>query len=323
MPFVLRWSKFAGKMSDTFPAGDIIWDKADQTGWEFRHQTAPTMRIEWGAIKVWKDIIPVTKQSLGTVDYPFRNIWGDMIYANLLASAPQVSTNSLSLGQLSSDPGLLEGLLWYRSDLKRVRYYDGVFSRSLVHTDEFNSHASRHAAGGADPITSPLPLSAIPPLLQPYREFYASSTVSYVDFTDLDINTHKAYVIIGSFKNPLSVGNAYRLFVEGDYAATNYYNQFLEVNGTSVGGARENSPNIAYADAGERVSTFVYLVRDPDGYVRYGAWEARLTGGNIKIDLRTGCKTATVTNITSIRIDGNNANGIGTGSRIMLFRFGG
>jgi hypothetical protein len=281
------------------------------------------MRIEWGAIKVWKDIIPVTKQSLGTVDYPFRNIWGDMIYANLLAQAPQVVTNSLSLGKLSSDPGLLEGLLWYRSDLKRLRYYDGVFSRSLVHTDEFNSHASRHADGGADPITSPLPLSAIPPVLQPYRSFTASTSVDYVDFTDLDIRSHKCYLIIFTIKNSTGTASGYNIYVNGDYNANNYYREELSANGSSVTANRTTGPRISYATAGDRSATLCWIWLDPDGVFRCLAEATKYTGASMDISFSGVTRPATASNITSIRIAADVSGAIGTGSQFMLFRMGG
>jgi hypothetical protein len=162
MPFISRWSKFAGKMSDTFPVGDIIWDKADQAGWEFRHQTAPTFRIEWGAVKTWKDIIPVTRQNLGTVDYPWDSIWGNVIYANLLAQLKRTVTDDVELSKLSADPAVTEGQLWYRSDLKRLRYYDGVFSRSLVHLDEFNTHKTASPMDHPDGSVKPAKLSSEP-----------------------------------------------------------------------------------------------------------------------------------------------------------------
>jgi hypothetical protein len=310
-------------MSDTFPGGDIIWDKVDQTGWEFRHQSAPAFRIDWSAVKTWKDIIPVTKQNLGTVDYSFNNIWGDKVYANLLVQAPTIVTNNLSLGLQGSDPSLTEGFLWYRSDLKRLRYYDGVFSRSLVHTDEFNYHASRHAAGGEDPITSPLPLSAIPPLFQPWKEIVTSSDVKYVDFTGLDVKSHKAYVLIGYIKNNSGSNTYYLWFVEGDYTNSNYNTQILNAAGTTIAASRATNSYIAYASSGANTMFYATIVRDPTGYARCCSFNVFNDASNVALNIFGICKNATVSNITQVRIDSYNNGAIGAGSRLMLFRMGG
>jgi hypothetical protein len=320
MPFISRWSKFAGKMSDTFPAGDIIWDKVDQAGWEFRHQTAPALRIEWSAVKTWKDIIPVTKQNLGTVDYSFNHIWGDKIYANLFAQAPQVVTDNLSLGRLASDPALIEGLLWYRSDLKRLRYYDGVFSRSLVHLDEFSSHASRHASGGDDAITSPLSLSALSPVgLRKVMEINVTSNTTQVTITGLDINTDKFYLMFTKWKNSTTTRAPISMYVEGDTTATNYYVQFLGADGATLGANRENDAYIADIQAGNEYTQLILMQRTPNGYPVAISVGQRWVGSAVSNETRIWSRVATTANITRLDFIGGVEYEIGAGSRIIIF----
>jgi hypothetical protein len=190
-----------------------------------------------------------------------------------------------------------------------------IAQSKLALTADPGYHAFRHSPGGADEI---------PELnyLYPYRLFVASSTVSYVDLTGLDINTHKAYLIVATIKNPFSAGLDYYMYIEGDYTNSNYYCQNLDIDNTSVTASRENAPRLSNLGAGERTNIVVYLVRDLDGYPRYFAKEVRKTGSSVIISLHAGCKTATVSNITQIRIY-TVTSGISANSRIMLFRLGG
>jgi hypothetical protein len=149
-------------------------------------------------------------------------------------------------------------------------------------------------------------------------EVTTTANVDYVDFTGLDINTDFAYVLFTTIKNPAAATSQYYIFVEGDYTTTNYYNQFIHGDGTTSGVSRENFPSIGAIESGERGSSVVYIFRDPDGYFRYSSIISRGTGTTIKATLRSGSKTATLTNITSLRISAAQTGGIGAGSKFLL-----
>jgi len=142
--------------------------------------------------------------------------------------------------------------------------------------------------------------------------------VDYVDFTGLDINADGIYVLYSTVGNPLTVGCIYYCFVEGDYTLTNYYNQYIYAYGTSLSANRINNPAIFYNFAGEGISVITYILRDLDGYFRFISFIPRRSGGAIEQLIRMGCKTATVTNITSIRIQASQSGGIKAGSRFTL-----
>jgi len=182
------------------------------------------------------------------------------------------------------------------------------------------SHASRHATGGADE----LPANSITTDMLNFAtwEKIAEVTVAvnsdYVDFTGLDVNTDKFYVLYMALTNPTASESFYYLFVEGDYTLTNYYSQVLNVYGSSTGIERRNDPRVAIAPAGEGSFFEVVFTRDPNGYFRAVARGSWHTGSGIQFLQHGLCKTATVTNITSARLSASVTGAIGTGSKFIL-----
>jgi len=140
----------------------------------------------------------------------------------------------------------------------------------------------------------------------------------YVDINDLDINTAGVYEIFFCVKNPLTVGCAYFLFVEGDYTLANYYNQWIWAHGTTLEYRRANTPEIMYSTAGQASSTHIVIWRDPLGYFRYRSDIVRNIGADVQLVSRSGCSITTKTNITRIRLYAGVAGGIGAGSRIIV-----
>jgi hypothetical protein len=169
----------------------------------------------------------------------------------------------------------------------------------------------------------PIVTTAIADYLKPYRDITVTSNVDYVDLLDLDINTHKAYLLIFEVKNPTTSNMAYFMFFEGDYVTTNYYSQVFIANGTSTWINRTNDPTFAGCNAGNRNEHVCWILRDVDGYPKVFTISTGSTGGSVTVNLWSLSKTATVTNITQIRIAAQYSGGIGAGSRIRLYRIGG
>jgi len=184
-------------------------------------------------------------------------------------------------------------------------------------------HATTHAAGGADEITDLLNPAAIPPYSIPFRDVSVDTDSDFIDLTGLDLNAHKCYMLSLNLVNPTTSGSNYFIYVEADYTNTNYYNQGLFIAGTEISAGRDNNPLLGYLPAGERGAIIIFVWRDPSGYFRYLDKMVRQTGNVVTNASYTGTKTATVTNVTQIRISADVAGGIGAGSRVMLFRLGG
>jgi len=157
-------------------------------------------------------------------------------------------------------------------------------------------------------------------ILTKVAEIDVSSDSDYVDITGLDGNNEEFYILEATIKNPTGSNSEYHLFVEGDTTVTNYYNQYLDVDGTSTTPNRANNPSFAYALAGASTFAVVHITKSPTGYFHFTSHESRHQD-NIFLCLRAGIKSnATISNITQLRIQAQQTGGIGTGSRFVLFR---
>jgi len=147
-----------------------------------------------------------------------------------------------------------------------------------------------------------------------------SADCTNIDINGLDINTHGAYEILFSVKNPTASEAFYYLYVEGDYTATNYYSQYIYAQGTSVTSVRANIPEIIRLSSNNYGSAHIVLWRDPGGYPEWRSDTVRYPGSSVDLVSWAGGKTGTVSNITSIRIASSVANAIGAGSRLIVKR---
>jgi len=156
------------------------------------------------------------------------------------------------------------------------------------------------------------------PLWKVIKEVQLTSDVTYVDFDGLDINEDKFYILLLTIKNPTASASDYDLYVEGDYTRTNYYHQLLVADGAAVSASRTNTPTVIYTLAGDRALATIHITRDPDGYFRAFSQADEYTGASVRLVLRAVCKTATVANITRIRVSSYVANAIGADSILLL-----
>jgi len=169
-----------------------------------------------------------------------------------------------------------------------------------------------------DPNAHHKPVSAAAGDWQVLAEVEVASDCDYIDITGLDINSDWFYILLATIKNPTASDSDYFLYVEGDYTATNYYHQWIQVYGTSIAANRPNNPSIGYASSGERNLISVIITKDPDGYFRYFSNISRYTSSIIELISRAGSKTAPVTNITSLRVIAEISGAIGAGSKFIL-----
>jgi len=149
-------------------------------------------------------------------------------------------------------------------------------------------------------------------------EVTVDADCDYIDFTGLDINTDKEYILFANIKNPTADNSVYYIFVEGDYTTTNYYTQYIYAAGTSVSANRPNNPQILYVTAGNGGMARVFITKDPDGYFRWESLANRDAPDTVRLVYYVGAKTATVSNITSIRIAASVAGAIGANSYFLL-----
>jgi hypothetical protein len=151
-------------------------------------------------------------------------------------------------------------------------------------------------------------------------DWTATSNVNYVDVTGLDINSHWGYWIYISQYNPQASTARLYMYVNGDYTDTNYYNQYLLGDGTTVSANRVNNPSIGGVIAGQRGIHVVFLTLYPGGYPGAVIMCGRNVSSAIQTFYQAWTYVASVSNITSIRIAASVSGGIGTGSRILIYR---
>jgi len=178
--------------------------------------------------------------------------------------------------------------------------------------------------GGANQVSSSQLKEVVnltPNLMEKVAEVEVSSDCAYVDFTGLDGSSAWFYVLYSSIKNPVTTSSSrYNIFVNGDNSEANYYTQWCYADGTSRNSSRANDATILFLSPSTKGFSCVEITKDMEGYYRWLARECRYDGSNVQLEFRAGCKTATITNITSLRVQASASDGIGAGSKFVLFK---
>jgi len=163
------------------------------------------------------------------------------------------------------------------------------------------------------------PRLEFPAIWEKIRDISLTEDVTTATLDNLDLDRDKAYMLVVSIHNPTTLAPYYYLFFNEDTTLTNYYTQIIYAAATALSASRTNNPYFALASAGQDVFAFVKIIRTPDGYPR---WQSNIQYNNppsINIIHYYGARNV-VENVTRIDITSSEANGIGAGSRIMLFR---
>jgi len=137
---------------------------------------------------------------------------------------------------------------------------------------------------------------------QVITELVVPSDVSYVDLNSLDGNTDKFYLIFAAIRNPIASDYTLACFVNGDYTEANYYSQVIDADGATLLAARLNSPCFGGIPASGQLVVMAYVTRDPAGYYRFYTFSSRRVGSAVVIQNWACCKTATIANITVLRL---------------------
>jgi hypothetical protein len=145
------------------------------------------------------------------------------------------------------------------------------------------------------------------------------SAVVYVDFTSLDINTDKLYILVLNIKHAVASPMDYMLYRSADYTNTNYYTQWINASGTTVSANRGNFPAIHYVPANGAQFSVAYITRDSGGYFHALAFFDYDRASAVAATIRFINSSNTTANVTSLRVYTNSGNnGIDIGSRLTL-----
>jgi len=163
-------------------------------------------------------------------------------------------------------------------------------------------------------------VDAVKNTMEKIAEVNVSSDCDYVDFTNLDGNDDWFYWLLIVIKNPSTTSTHLNLYVNGDTTESNYHYAYLSSGSGGVSGGVENRPSILYLDSGVGALLSIVISKDVDGYFRYMSRGVRKTGSDVVVDIRHGCRDSTISNITSLRIQGLASGMIGVGSKFILFK---
>jgi len=142
-----------------------------------------------------------------------------------------------------------------------------------------------------------------------------------IDVTSLDLDTDALYKIYLLYYNPTGATNIISCFFNGDTTATNYDYQSLTGSGAAVSTVHGDNAQVCAVYAGRYV-TIVGDLSAPVGANPIGYWEQTTKDGS---DMNFYLNHLTWTagsgaNVNRITFTGNQANGFGIGTRLIIFK---
>lgn len=163
---------------------------------------------------------------------------------------------------------------------------------------------------------------SISPAYELIGDVTVASNTTQVDFTGLNIGKDDELLLVSEIFNPnTSNGANIRLYYNSNTTTTNYYNQYIRTDATSVAAVRANEAQYTWADENFRNASFTKIKLANSGYIVSQTSSNRKNGTSslVQGDYYT-TSTFTASSITTIRISSSVASAIGTGSRFQLYK---
>lgn len=191
---------------------------------------------------------------------------------------------------------------------------DGSDAKLTVATDGSISTAT--------PLTVPSLTVNSKPVMSSLLASYTvtGSAVTSIDFSGLDINTHKSYRVEIDWFNASAGNTRMEMFVNGDMTTTNYYEQTMTASSSTIGGGRYNDAGICYSPSTGNLVKAIVFVGLVLGYPHSNSFSAENVGSTMQIEMKGHSKTTTVANITQLTFTTVAASAIGVGSKIRIYR---
>ncbi len=143
-----------------------------------------------------------------------------------------------------------------------------------------------------------------------------------ITFSGLDGNADGPYYMVFASSCSTTL-MPYRLFFNGDFTSSNYWDQVLTVNDTTAGGARENSSRFMWTPI---ISSPIHvfgearIYRGANGRITFTTnSSAENSGSDMFMQSSRGVHTAVQTNVTSISLATDNDRFL-VGTRVELYR---
>jgi len=203
------------------------------------------------------------------------------------------------------------------TDFWNTPFWDNIPDKPLTFPPEPHTHLRNEISDFWNtPFWTQIPDK--PPLWEVLYDVTLEENMDYVEFQNLDIKSHGAYIMFSTVKNPLASYNGYRLYVEGYNNDTYYYHQYITVSGTSQVINRKNESFLTSTRVGESCSVIAFIILDPNGKFRAIILTQRNENEYLEEVFSSIISTMTLTNITKIRVQSRATGGLGAGSRFIL-----
>lgn len=154
-------------------------------------------------------------------------------------------------------------------------------------------------------------------------EVNVSQNSTIVEFTDLDINAHKGYML-ESYIDGAGLAANYYLFYNDDTDNANYYHQHLVVGGTdgqTVTAGREQNAAYCAMVLGSYLYAVTHIGRGSNGII-FSITQITNQVNTISLLLYAQRCTVAKDNLTTLTIQSGQSNAIGAGSWFKLWRKG-
>jgi hypothetical protein len=151
----------------------------------------------------------------------------------------------------------------------------------------------------------------------------ATLPLTQIDITGLNITKDDELRLVYTITPAASISGVLQVFPNDLTTGTNYHNQFLRGNGSTISAARANLNAIASAEHDNIAQGFADIkVSNNDRFV-VQSQQLRAFGSTANFIQQFNYNlvgTQTVTSITKLTVSHSSTNGIGTGSRIRLYK---
>jgi hypothetical protein len=156
--------------------------------------------------------------------------------------------------------------------------------------------------------------------LEKITEVNVTSNTTSINFSGLDINTDKAYVIYAKLLHTTTTWKVIRCFINGDTNNSNYYYNLLYV----AGSAAVESGNSAFFtgfDLSALVWYHITKLTNNASIARVFSSRYYIGINSYYLDMAQCRYLANHTNITSLTLVSSVTGGIGAGSKIVLYKY--
>ena len=155
----------------------------------------------------------------------------------------------------------------------------------------------------------------------------SGAAVERITFTGLDLNTHKNYMLIAEWVNPVAYFGKVWAFYNGDEVPTNYRSQYLRGSSSSSSADRLNDPTIALSADSASSMAVINIGISPDGYINVVSQNRAGQGAAIEIYEFSQNHDIVQSNLTQLDLSYRRyttdaeENGFGIGSKFRLYGY--